>query len=32
MDDFVIYGNSIEKAMENLENVLIICHKNKYFT
>ena len=25
MDDFIVYGNSIEEALENLEKVLIRC-------
>lgn len=25
MDDFIVYGNSFEEALENLENVLLRC-------
>ena len=25
MDDFIVYGDSFEEALENLKKVLIIC-------
>jgi hypothetical protein len=27
MDDFIVYGNNFEKALENIENVLIRCQE-----